>query len=120
MSNIKESAQAWMPKQTKNIADLPEVSVDLQISEDPYDVEEKDGTIKTVNQKVVNINGENYRIPESVLEQLQSQLKDRPGLKKFRVDKKGTGLGTKYTVIPLDTDVVKDNTDPDITKTIPM
>jgi len=57
---------------------------------------------KTVAQKVVNINGENYRVPMSVVQQLKVILEDNPNLKKFKVKRSGsTKDDTRYQVIPL-------------------
>ena len=85
---------------TKIITDLPEVSVDLDLQDDSFEFE-KDGETKTVNQKVVVINEEKYRVPTSVINQLKVILEDSPNLKKFKVKSSGTGMDTRYQVIPL-------------------
>ena len=98
MQSIKEEAQAFTPKQTKNIAELKEVSVDLKL-------EDREGTDKDGNifrYKVVVVNGEAYRVPGKVIGDLKSILEKKPGLKSFAVSKKGSGLNTLYTVIPLE------------------
>jgi len=100
MATLKEEAQAYESKQTKNIADLEVVSVDLQTEDDEFEVTE-DGKTKTVKQKVTIVDGERYRVPASVLKQLKVLLEDSPTLKKFKVKKTGAGLSTDYTVIPL-------------------
>jgi len=101
MANIADFAKAYEPKATRNIAELPEVSTDLELEDDEFDFE-KDGKTKTVKQKVIDINGEKYRVPISVIQQLKIMLDDNPKLKKFKVKRTGQGIdGTKYTVIPL-------------------
>ena len=100
MGTIKSEAQAYKPKATKNIADLPAVTTDLQIEDDSFEVE-KDGKTKVVKTKVIVIDGEKYRCPDSVLRDLKSILEEKPDLKTFKVKRSGSGLDTSYTVIPL-------------------
>jgi len=97
MANLKEAALAYEAPQTLNIADLEVVSTDL-------DVQEKSGTNKDgedFSYNVVEIEGKQYRVPNSVLTELKTILEEKPELKKFRVKKTGQGLQTRYTVIPL-------------------
>ena len=97
MTSIKEMAQAYESPKTNNIAELSEVSVDLQLEEKTFqDKEGKDFTIT-----VTNIGGDEYRVPASVVRDLKAVLEKRPDLQKFSVGKSGEGLGTKYTVIAL-------------------
>lgn len=99
MGTIKEEAQGYEPKQTKNIADLPEVSVNLIIEDDVRTGTDKDG--KVFEYKVTLINDEEYRVPDSVLKALKVHLEQKPDLEKFKVVKSGEGLNTTYTVVPL-------------------
>jgi len=103
MPTIGETAQAYESKATKNISELDEVSTDLNLENDQFDFEDKTtGETKTVKQKVVVINDEKYRVPISVIQQLQVILEDNSSLKKFKVKKTGEGKdNTRYTVIPL-------------------
>lgn len=98
MPTIKEQAMEYEPQQTHNIADLKEVEVNHVLE----DREGKDGEGKTFRYKVVVIDGEDYRIPNKVLGDLKAILEKKPDLKKFAVTKKGQGLQTQYTVIPLE------------------
>jgi len=100
MASLKEEAKAYEQKQTKNIAELEVVSVDVNIEDDEFEVEE-DGKTKIVKQKVAIIDGETYRVPVSVLGQLKVQMEENPNLTKFKVKKSGEGMNTSYTVIPL-------------------
>ena len=102
MATIKDFAKSYEPKATtKNIADLPEVSTDFELEDDSFEFT-KDGVIKTVTQKVINVNGTAYRVPTSVIQQIKIILEDNPSLKKFKVKKSGsTKDDTKYQVIPL-------------------
>jgi len=85
---------------TKNITDLPEVLVDVEIEDDSFEFE-KDGVTKTVNQKVIVVGEEKFRVPVSVVNQLKVHLEDNPNMKKFKVRSSGSGMDTKYTLIPL-------------------
>ena len=99
MTTLKQEAEAFVPQLTKNIADLDVVSVEL-------DLEDREGTNKETKEvfkyKVVVIEGEDYRVPGKVIGDLKSILEKKPTLKTFSVSKKGTGLNTLYTVIPMD------------------
>jgi len=98
MANIRESAQAFIPKQTKNIADLDSVNLD-------WPVEDRTGTDKDNNEfayKVVVKDGEDYRIPASVLNAIKTIIENKASQKTVRVIKKGTGMNTEYTVIQMD------------------
>jgi len=101
MAKLKDEALAYESKQTKNIADLDVVSIDLDLEDDEFETEDEKGNLKTVKQKVAVINDERYRVPNSVLKQLKVMLEDNPNLVKFKVKKTGQGLNTEYTVIPV-------------------
>lgn len=98
MSNLRDSAKNFVPKTTKNIAELEVVSLD-------YPIQEREGVNndgKTFEYKVVIVGEEEYRIPNSVLADIKSILSAKPNLKTVKVIKKGAGLATQYSVIPLD------------------
>lgn len=97
MTTLKETAKAYEPPQTKNIADLEQVEVNIDIEEAVR--QKSDGTEFSYNYILVD--GIEYRVPNTVLEQLQTQLNENPNLRTFKVTKKGSGMNTKYTVIPL-------------------
>jgi hypothetical protein len=104
MSKISEYVKGYEPATTtKNIADLKEVSTDLELEDDEFEFEDKvTHQTKTVKQKVITINGETYRVPTSVIQQLKIILEDNPTVKKFKVKKSGsTKDDTRYQVIPL-------------------
>lgn len=98
MVSLKEDAMAYESKQTKNIAELEVVSVEQEIKEETR----KNSNNEEYNVAFVNVVGVEYRVPNSVREQLQTMLKAKPELKTFKVEKKGEGLNTSYTVIPLE------------------
>lgn len=97
MQSLLEAAKAYEPKQTKNIADLDVVPVDIPIEQEVFN----DNEGKEFSIKVITVNGEKFRVPTSVLKQLKEHTAENPNLKKFKVKKSGTGLKTDYTVIPL-------------------
>lgn len=97
MASIKETAMAFVPKKTKNVADLDQVDVELIL---------RDGTGTDVKgepfaYKFIELNDEEYRVPESVIAQLKDVLEARPTMNKFKVKKAGSGMQTKYTVVGL-------------------
>lgn len=98
MASIKESAKGYVPKATKNIAELQSVSVDLALIDGKG--KDKDGVEYLYNY--IEVAGENYRVPDKVLADLKAILEKKPTLKSFSVARKGMGLNTQYTVIPLD------------------
>lgn len=100
MVKLKDVAKDYESKQVNNIAELDEVGVDLDVNDGSFEVEE-DGKTKTVEYKYIEVDGEDYRVPNSVLKQLKVHLTDNPKLEKFKVSKSGKGLNTDYTVIPI-------------------
>ena len=94
---LKSEAIAYESRSVGNIADLPKVSTELVI-------EEREGTNeegKTFSYKVIIIDGQEYRVPVSVLKSLKAILQDNPNLKYFKVKKTGSGMNTEYIVIPI-------------------
>jgi hypothetical protein len=96
-TSLKETAKAYKSQSVGNIADLPRVSVDLDVleRESTNDAGEK------FQYKVIVVDDQEYRVPATVLKSLKAILDDSPGLKEFKVKKTGTGMATEYTVIPL-------------------
>jgi hypothetical protein len=97
-TTIKDSANAYVPKSTKNIAELKSVSVDLVLMNETAN----DSEGKEFSYNYTEVDGEKYRIPDTVLKDLKAILQRKPSLKNFAVNKTGDGRNTKYTVIPLD------------------
>lgn len=93
MGSIKDEANNYEVKgKVKNISELPVVSAELVVfdeaeAEFPY--------------KYIEVNGERYKVPASVLGSLKAILEENPNLKSFKVKKTGEGMDTRYTVIPL-------------------
>jgi len=98
MESIKNAALNYVEKVTKNISDLDIISIDEIMTEREHT--KKDGTPFKI--KVIQVDGEDFRVPDSVLRDLQVMLNDNPGIKYFKVKKSGDGskTNTKYTVIP--------------------
>jgi hypothetical protein len=102
MAKLSEAAKRYeSTSKTKNIADLDKVSTDLELVRDTFEFE-KDGQTKTVQQQVIEVEGEKFRVPVTVIQQLKVILEDNPELKNFKVKKSGTTKDdTRYQVIPL-------------------
>lgn len=97
MATLKDEAKAYKPQQTKNIADLEVVDINLPIQ----DREGLDLEGKTFKYKVLIKGDEEYRVPASVLKDIQTIVQAKPNLTTIKVVKKGQGMNTSYTVIPL-------------------
>ena len=98
MATIFDEAQAYEPPQTKNIADLEKVPTDIEVVEKEYTKGDGD----KFKLKVIMVDGEDYRVPTSVLKSLKAIREEKPNLKFFKVKKSGEGLKTEYTVITLE------------------
>jgi len=99
MTTIGEFAKDFVAPTTKNISELKEVEIGLPM-------EDREGTDRhgnTFKYKVIIVEGEDYRVPSSVIGNLKVILDKKPTLKKFSVARQGTTKDdTKYTVIPLE------------------
>ena len=95
--NIKEFAKAYEPQKMKLISDLDSVKADIEFkTEVRKDRENKDYTVN-----FIVIEGIEYRVPISVVEQLKGIIEAKPDLASFKVSKTGEGMATKYQVISL-------------------
>ena len=98
MATLKEEAKAYEPKQTLNIADLDRVDLS-------FPIENRTGTDKENKEfsyKVMVVNGFEYRVPNTVLEKIKEMLDLKPDLGFVKVEKTGSGLGTRYSVKKVD------------------
>lgn len=98
MTTIKEMSLIYRPKNYRNISELKSVDVtaDIKLFVD------KDESGEEYSYNYIEINGEKYRIPDSVLRDLKNVLEKKPNLRSFAVSKSGEGKQTRYTVIPLE------------------
>jgi hypothetical protein len=96
MAKLKEEAQAYEPPQTKNIADLDKVSVDIELK----DGEGIDKEGKPFKYKYFEVEGSEYRVPGSVIGQIKAILQKMPNTKFITVTKEGQGMSTRYTAMP--------------------
>ena len=102
MQTLQEAAENYEPKKTANIADLEKFDVSEPIEE--REGEDKDG--KKFGYHVLVRDGEDYRVPNTVLETIKGILaanaKHDKKVTSFSVEKTGEGMNTKYQVISLD------------------
>ena len=98
MATLRDTALAYEPKQTLNIADLDKVPVTIEV----HDGSGNDADGKPFTYKYVELNGKQYRIPNSVIEEIQTILKLKPSVSYVKVTKSGSGLATRYKVSPVD------------------
>lgn len=97
MAKLNEEAINYNPPKVGTVADLEIVRTDVEVKEKT--AQDKNGVDFTY--KYIVVNEEEYRIPNSVLGSLKAILEIKPDLKTFKVTKTGTGLDTRYTLIPL-------------------
>ena len=95
MKSIKEEAQAYEPTKTLNVADLKSIPKSLELHEATG---ESDG--KEFKYRYIVIEGQNYRMPGIVLGDIKALLGKIPDLRAVSVLRSGTGLKTRYQVIP--------------------
>ena len=94
MTSLKDTAKAYEPKTTMNIADLEKVDISLE-------VEDRTGTDaegKEFAYKVLVVEGKEYRTPNTVLEEIKKIVSLKPDVKFVKVLKQGAGLNTRYSV----------------------
>lgn len=104
MTTFREQAQAYEPPQTKNIADLKVVPIDVPMTERTF----KQGTPDEFTAKIITIDGEDYRVPGSVLYDIKAIIEEDPKVEFVKVKKSGLGQQTRYTVIPLPSNALGD------------
>ena len=89
MTKLNQFAKDYEPTTTiKNIADLPKVAMDIELIDDEFTFTDKiTKEEKTVKQKVIIVDGEKYRVPQSIIGQIKVILDDNPECKFFKVKK---------------------------------
>lgn len=97
MPTIGEQAKEYEPQRMKNIADLEVVSVKQEFKKETR----KDTHDEEYTVAFIVVDGNEYRVPNSVLEQLKTFIEEKPLMEQFKVTKKGEGLNTSYQVVPL-------------------
>lgn len=96
MATLREAAQAYEPPQTVNIAILEKIPIDMELA----DREGKDREGTPFKYKAALIDGNEYRVPGSVLGGIKAVLKKMPHIKYVTVDREGEGMATRYHVMP--------------------
>lgn len=98
MGTLKEEATNYTPTQKLNVSELKELDLNIVL----LDGEGTDTVGKKYYYKYFEKDGNEYRVPNIVLEKIQDILKLKPSVTKVKVTKTGSGLGTKYKVDALD------------------
>ena len=96
MATIREEARAYEPPQTRNIADLEKIPIDIELKEG----EGKDNEGKVFSYKYAVIDGKQYRVAGSIIGGIKILLQKIPHLSFVSVLKQGSGMNTRYQVIP--------------------
>ena len=98
MATLKQTALDFEPQQYKNIADLEIVDVEVPVEKKVF----KQGTPDEFEAWVFVKDGEEYRVPNSVLADIKILAKENPNIKSIEVKKSGEGkTNTRYMVIPM-------------------
>lgn len=98
MAKLGEYAklQEDIPK-TLNISEIEKVSVDIEVKSET----KTNSKGEQYTQDFIEVDGQKYRIPKSVLFDLKTMLEEKPDMTHFKVTRKGVGRDdTRYTVIP--------------------
>jgi len=99
MATLGESAEAHEPHtKVQNIADLDFVQLDAPVTN--VTGTNKEG--EDFEYSVIEVDGQKFRVPSSVLEQIKTLKAAKPELSKVKVVKSGTGMSTVYQTIPLE------------------
>lgn len=96
MATLRDAAENYEAPSTLNIADLDIIPIDCPIEEKVF----KEGTEDEFKINVAKYKGEDYRVPNSVLDTIKTLLKEMPEINYVKVIKEGTGMNTKYKVVP--------------------
>jgi len=91
---LKETATDYVQKRTLNVTDLDKVDLS-------FPMEDRTGTNKEGKEfsyQVMVVNEQEYRVPATVLEEIQKILKLKPEAKFVKVTSTGSGLNTSYAV----------------------
>ena len=97
MRTLKEAAKDYEVNKMLNIADLERVDLSSPMTTETF----KDSDNKEFTVHLIEENGEKYRVPKTVLDQIKKQVEANPTLNFIKVNKEGTDLKTRYTVIPI-------------------
>lgn len=102
MATIGQEAQAYTPPQTKNICELEKVSIDKEVvTRTKKEGTPDEFTYKCIVEKYEGTD-QDFRVPNSVLGAIKTLKEKYPSMQNFSVLREGTGMSTKYQVIPLD------------------
>ena len=98
MATLGEASDKYEPQQIKNIADLDSVN----LSSEFFDEKRKKSDGSEYDISYIRVDGMEYRVPLSVLEQIKEIRKTKPKTTIIKVVKKGEGMKTTYTTVPMD------------------
>lgn len=98
MTSIKETAEQYETTTTKNVADLEQFDVNMELY--TYEGTDSDGA-KFSYKYVEDKDGVRYRVPWPVIAQIKDYMEENPKQTLFKVKKSGEGLKTRYTVLPV-------------------
>jgi hypothetical protein len=100
MAKLKEIVSEYKTPETRNVSDLPYISLGEEIYERTYTKD--DGTQFSIQVLIRLEDGEEveYRVPKSVIAQAKTLLDTDDTLDTIRVVRTGSGMNTRYQVMP--------------------
>ena len=101
MATLREEAQAYIPPQTLNIADLDKIPIDIEVK----DGKGKDKEGAEFTYKYAEINKQEYRIAGSIIGGIKAILTKMPSVGFVSVIRSGSGMNTRYIVVPFTEDM---------------
>lgn len=101
MANLFDTANNFKETKIGVISDLESVEVTEELREKAYGDGEKAFTANVITRGAGTDDEKDYRVPKTVIANLQAILKDNPDIKSFKVIKTGEGMNTSYTVVPM-------------------
>ena len=106
MATLGEVAKAYSPPQTLNIADLEAVPISCELKYGSGEKINDAGEKESFEYNFIEVAGCEYRVPNSVLDQIKKIIQLRPDIQYVKVNKSGSGLGTRYNVDPIEENTV--------------
>jgi len=96
MATLRETAQAYIAPSTLNVSEIEKIPIDVEVFQGTGT--DKEGEDFTYHYIVIE--EKKYRIPGSVIGGIKAIMKKMPQVKYVSVIKEGSGMNTRYQVIP--------------------
>ena len=95
---LRETAKEYVSPTTETIDKLDSFNIDIEVEL----VEYLDGSGKPFTVYETIIDEVKYRVPKTIIKQIQDYLHEKPDIKLVKVKKTGEGINSSYTLIVLE------------------